>query len=58
MTKAERDMAYQKANIKQVKLNLHITNDADILRWLDRQDNKQGSIKDLIRSSMNKEAKR
>lgn len=54
MTKAERDMAYQKANIKQVKLNLHLVNDADILRWLDSQDNKQGSIKELIRKEIRK----
>lgn len=53
MTKSERDLAYQKAHIKQVKLNLHLVNDADILRWLDSQDNKQGAIKALIRSKIN-----
>ena len=40
---------YDKANTKQIKLKLNIKTDADILEFLDKSDNKQGIIKQLIR---------
>lgn len=46
---------YKKKNIKQVKLDLNINTDQDIIEWLDKQPNKQGTIKQLIRREIEKE---
>ena len=43
---------YDKANTKQIKLKLNTTTDADILEFLDNTDNKQGTIKRLIRDEI------
>ena len=43
---------YDKANTKQIILKLNVNTDSDILAWLDRQENKQGYIKSLIRKDM------
>lgn len=43
---------YATKNVKQIKLNLNINTDADILDWLDKLENKQGYIKELIRKDM------
>lgn len=40
---------YQKENIQRVVLKLNKRTDTDILNWLDTLDNKQGTIKKLIR---------
>ena len=40
---------YNQANVKQIKLSLNKKTDADIIEILDRCDNVQGYIKDLIR---------
>lgn len=58
-TKAYRNkLAYNqeftKANYKQVNLMLHKGNDADIIEFLNRQQNKNGYLKDLIRQDMKK----
>ena len=45
---------YDKANTTQIKMKLNNKTDADILAHLDRQENKQGYIKKLIREDMNK----
>jgi hypothetical protein len=42
-------MKYNQANVKQIKLSLNKKTDADIIEILDRCDNVQGYIKDLIR---------
>ncbi len=47
---------YQKKNIVQVKVNLHRNNDADILEKLEKVENKQGYIKNLIRNDMKRES--
>lgn len=41
---------YQKENITRVVLKLNKKTDADILEWIEGLDNKQGSIKEIIRS--------
>lgn len=41
--------AYDKKNTKGLYLKLNLKTDADILAWLEAQENKQGSIKTLIR---------
>lgn len=45
-------LKWQKNNLKQLKLNLHITNDADILEKLDSVPSKLGYIKELIRKDI------
>lgn len=44
---------YDRTNTKQFKMKLNLKTDADILNWLDKQENKQGSIKALIRNEIN-----
>ncbi len=39
-------------NTRQVKMKLNKRTDADILDWLDQQENKQGAIKALIRRAI------
>lgn len=48
---------YDAKNTKQFKMKLNLKTDADIIKWLDNQDNKQGRIKELIRADITKEAK-
>lgn len=43
---------YDRAHTVQIKLKLNKKTDADILAQLDRQDNKQGYIKALIRADI------
>lgn len=43
---------YQRRAIAQVIVKLHRERDADILEHLDRQANKNGYIKDLIRADI------
>ena len=43
---------YDAKNTRQIKMKLNIKTDADILAWLDDQDNKQGAIKEAIRKMM------
>ena len=45
---------YNQKNVKQIKINLNIKTDADIIKALEAVPNKQGYIKDLIRKDMNK----
>ena len=43
---------YDKSHTTQINLKLNLTTDADILEWLDRLDNKQGTIKEIIRKHL------
>lgn len=43
---------YDKDNTIQVKLKLNKKTDADLISWLDDISNKQGYIKELIRSDI------
>ena len=45
---------YDQANTKKVSLKLNIKTDADIIEYLDSVDNKQGTIKQLIRNEINR----
>ena len=45
-------MRYNAKNVKQIKINLNRKTDADIIEYLDKADNVQGLIKDLIRQDM------
>ena len=46
---------YDKVNTQRVYLKLNKTSDADILEHLEKQPNKQGYIKALIRDDIEKE---
>lgn len=52
--KAKYDREFQKKNTTLFTIRLNRENDADILAWLDRQENKQGTVKALIRAEMEK----
>ena len=43
---------YEAANCTQIKLKLNNKTDADILAYLEAQENKQGYIKALIRADI------
>ena len=43
---------YNKANVKQIKLNLNLKTDADIIEALTSSGNMQGYIKSLIRKEI------
>lgn len=43
---------YDAKNTRRVYIKLNLRTDADILQHLDRQENIQGYIKDLIRKDM------
>lgn len=43
---------YNATNVKQVKINLNLRTDADIIEYLQTTDNMQGLIKSLIRKEM------
>lgn len=46
------NQAYNRDNVRQVKLGLNIKTDADIIQKLESVDNIQGYIKALIRADM------
>lgn len=43
---------YDAINTKQFNMKLNLKTDADILAWLDAQESKQGSVKELIRKAI------
>ena len=49
METKDRRKKYDKENTVQVSVKLNKKTDADILAWLNRQPNKQGAIKDILR---------
>ena len=49
---ADAAIKYNRSNVKQVKMNLNLKTDADILEHLATVGNVQGYIKSLIRQDM------
>ena len=45
---------YDAENTVQIRMKLNKKTDADILAWLDEQENRQGYLKALIRADMEK----
>lgn len=45
---------YDQSNTIKVSLKLNIKTDADIIAYLDSVENKQGTIKQLIRNEINR----
>lgn len=48
---------YQRNNIKRIRINCNINTDADILQWIAKQTNVQGTLKSLIRKQIAEETK-
>ena len=49
------DLKYQKLNLKQYKFFCHKEKDKDIIDHLEKQGNKQGYLKELIRADIKKD---
>ena len=49
---------YDQANTKQITLKLNLNTDQDILDQLQRMENKQGYIKELIRKDLQERKQR
>lgn len=55
MRKSDYDRNYMKQNCKVYRLQLNKENDKDIIEWLDRQTNKNGAIKTVLREKIKAE---
>ena len=51
-SRVKASVKYNEANVKQIKLNLNLKTDADIIQRLSESGNMQGYIKSLIRKDM------
>jgi len=51
-SKAAYDMQYAKEKLQQIRFTLNKTKDADLIEWLNKQGNKQGYLKELVRKDM------
>lgn len=53
-TQAQREAVarYDSENTMQIKMKLNRKTDADIIEWLNSQDNRQGYLKALIRKDI------
>ena len=50
--------AYEKENLRQIRLKINRKTEPEMLEWIEKQDNIQGYIKRLIMEDMNKEGKK
>ena len=50
--KVAANMRYNQKNVTQFKIGLNNKTDADIIKHLQKQENKQGYIKELIRNDI------
>lgn len=50
--KVDYNIKYSKQMVKRVVLNLNQNTMSDVIEWLDKQDNKQGYVIDLIRKDI------
>ena len=49
------DNQYEKTNLRQIKLNINRKTEPELLEWIEKQENIQGYIKNLIRKDMEKD---
>lgn len=54
MRKSDYDREFMKKNCKQIKLQLNKEKDKDIIEWLEKLDNVNGTLKKIIREKMGK----
>lgn len=52
MVSAEYMAAYEKENLRQIRLKINRKTEPDLLVWIEKQENIQGYIKELIRKDM------
>ena len=52
MNNAEYLAQYEKENLRQIRLKINRKTEPDLLAWIEKQDNIQGYIKELIRKDM------
>ena len=43
---------YEKENLRQIRLKINRKTEPELLAWIEKQDNIQGYIKELIRKDM------
>ena len=43
---------YEKENLRQIRLKINRKTEPELLEWIEKQDNIQGYIKELIRKDM------
>ena len=55
MGKYKSQEKYDATNTRQIRLKLNKGTDKDVLEWLEKQESKQGAIKELIRAQIEKE---
>lgn len=55
MGKYKSQEKYDAINTRQIRLKLNTKTDKDVLEWLDKQESKQGAIKELIRAAIEAE---
>lgn len=48
---------YEKENLRQIRLKINRKTEPELLEWIEKKDNIQGYIKNLIREDMKKEDK-
>lgn len=58
MASSEYMTAYEKENLRQIRLKINRKTEPELLEWLEKQDNIQGYIKRIIREDMTKEEKK
>ena len=52
MAQTEYMANYEKENLRQIRLKINRKTEPDLLAWIEKQDNIQGYIKELIRKDM------
>ena len=54
MAQTEYMAAYEKDNLRQIRLKINRRTEPELLEWIEKQDNIQGYIKRLIQEDMNR----
>ena len=49
---------YEKENLRQIRLKINRKTEPELLEWIEKQDNIQGYIKQLIREDMERAKKK
>ena len=52
MANSEYMVNYEKENLRQIRLKINRKTEPDLLAWVEKQENVQGYIKELIRKDM------
>ena len=56
MAQTEYMANYEKENLRQIRLKINRKTEPDLLAWVEKQENVQGYIKELIRKGMPQKA--